>query len=315
MLDELIRNIKYQVGKDGLLFFFCDVLGHNEIPIQDVEVICSHAQGKRHLSASDIISYCIAFGWINKVAEIISVSPFLDNFIRDKETLNTQLVLSTIEQLFDNELFNPNMFSFDSIHCCYSFKNELLPLSLSSVRNVLISQGFLITERDNKGTHFYISSHYDNIIATYCKTKRKQLSLSKLKKQIEDNELAGEKAELFVLAFEKARIGQPLSEKIKRISEIDVSAGYDIVSFNSCESQKADRFIEVKAISNFGFYWSRNEYEIAKLKGEMYYLYLVELSRINEQGYIPQIINNPATNIMKNDLWFIDVESYHIKHI
>ena len=66
----------------------------------------------------------------------------------------------------------------------------------------------------------------------------------------------------FVLCFEKVRIGHPLCENIKRISEIDVSAGYDIVSFNSSQSQKLDRFIEVKAISNNGFYWSKNEFEI-----------------------------------------------------
>ena len=32
-----------------------------------------------------------------------------------------------------------------------------------------------------------------------------------------------------------------------------------------------DRFIGVKAISSYGFYWSKNEYETAKLKGEPYY--------------------------------------------
>ena len=96
---------------------------------------------------------------------------------------------------------------------------------------------------------------------------------------------------------------------------MDVNAGYDIVSFNTKYSQKPDRFIEVKAISKVGFYWSRNEYEIAKLKGEMYCLYLVELTKINEFGYIPEIIVNPAKDIMENDKWFVEAESYHIKHI
>lgn len=32
-----------------------------------------------------------------------------------------------------------------------------------------------------------------------------------------------------------------------------------------------DRFIGVKAISSSGFYYSKNEYETAKLKGEPYY--------------------------------------------
>jgi 16S rRNA (guanine(966)-N(2))-methyltransferase RsmD len=106
-----------------------------------------------------------------------------------------------------------------------------------------------------------------------------------------------------------------LETALKRISEIDVSAGYDIVSFDSNKSQEPDRFIEVKAISNAGFYWSRNEYEIAKLKGEKYYLYLVELRRVNEPGYTPEMIKDPASNVMGNDGWFVEPESYHIKHV
>lgn len=164
------------------------------------------------------------------------------------------------------------MFYYDSVQFRYAFKNELLPLSLSSVRNVLISQGFLIPLRDTQGTRFYISPTYDALVAKHCKERRKQLSLEQLKKQFERNELAGEKAELFVLEYEKRRLGLPLCEKVRRISEIDVTAGYDIVSFDSPQSREPDRFIEVKAVSSAGFYWSKNEYEIAKLKGDMYYL-------------------------------------------
>ena len=40
---------------------------------------------------------------------------------------------------------------------------------------------------------------------------------------------------------------------------------------NSIESKEMDRFIGVKAISSSGFYYSKNEYETAKLKGEPYY--------------------------------------------
>ena len=153
------------------------------------------------------------------------------------------------------------------------------------------------------------------MIAKHCKTQHKQLTIENLKNIFEKNEIAGEKAELFVLSFEKTRIGPPLCEKINRISEIDVSAGYDIVSYDSALSLTQDRFIEVKTISKTGFFWSRNEYEIAKLKGNRYFLYLVDLKKINEPDYVPEIIQNPATTIMKNDNWFIEAQSYHIKHI
>lgn len=314
MLDDL-KNLNYQGGKDGLLFFISDVIGQNGIKIRDAEVICSHAPGKRYLSVKDLITYCLAFGWIDAGSDVVSVSPSFKAYVSDKEALNEKLILSTVEQLFMGGILDPSLFSYDAIHGCFSFKNELLPLSFSTVRNVLISQGFLITARDDQGTKFYIAPDYDSLVAKHCKTKRKQISLESLKKQLENNELAGERAELYVLSYEKERIGEPLCQSIKRISEIDTSAGYDIVSFNSLESQEPDRFIEVKAISNTGFFWSRNEYEIAKLKGDMYYLYLVELSRVNEPGYEPKMIRDPAVNVMGSDSWFVEAESFHIKQV
>lgn len=314
MLDGL-KNLEYRGGKDGLLFFLCDVLGRNEISVQDAEILCSHAPGSQHLSIGDLIDYCLIFRWIKKDADVISVSPTLIPFTNDKTALNDKLILSTLDQLFAAEILNSTMFSYDAVLSCFSFKNELLPLSLSTIRNVLISQGFLISIKDNPTVHFCIAHAYEGLIAAYCKDKRRHVSLEMLKKQLEDNDIAGEKAERFVLSFEKQRIGRPLCESIKRVSEIDASAGYDIVSFNSCQSQVLDRFIEVKAISSSGFFWSKNEYEVAKLKGEQYYLYLVELGRINEFGYIPTIIQNPAYTVMSADEWFVEPQSYHIKHV
>ena len=314
MLDEL-KKLKYHGGKDGLLFFICDVVGRKKVKIRDAEVICSHASGKRFLSVTDLISYCTAFGWIVSDSDCISVSSTLATHIDNREELNEELIKSTIDQLFRVEVFSPSLFSYDAVQGCYSFKNELLPLLFSTVRNVLISQGFLLTERNDRGTKFYITPEHDGLVAKYCNAKRKQLSIEKLKKQLEDNELAGEKAELFVLAFERERVGQTSCEKIKRISEIDSAAGYDIVSFNSSLSLVPDRFIEVKAVSSAGFYWSKNEYEIAKLKGESYYLYLVELGCISEPGYAPEMIQNPASVVMASDSWFVEAESYHIKRV
>lgn len=127
--------------------------------------------------------------------------------------------------------------------------------------------------------------------------------------------LIGEKAELFVLEFEKNRLGAPLAGKVRRISEVDVTAGYDIISYNSVKSKETDRFIEVKAISSSGFYWSKNEYETAKLKGETYYLYLVDLHKINQPDYVPEIVQNPAVAIMESEAWLVEAQSYSIRRI
>lgn len=314
MLDEL-KNLNFHGGKDGLLFFLCDVIGTGQRIISDAAVLCSHAPGKRYLALESLISYCSAFGWIELSDRVISVSPSIAKLLNDKDKLNDALIESTVNRLFKENLLDSKMFCYDSIQFSYSFKNETLPLSLSGVRNALISQGFFVPLRNVQGTRFYISSSYDALVARYCKEQRKQLSLDKLKRQLRLNELAGEKAELFVLEYEKKRLGVPLSGKVRRISEIDVEAGYDIVSFESLQSQEPDRFIEVKAVSDAGFYWSKNEYEIARLKSDKYYLYLVELTRISQKDYSPLIIQNPAVNVMDADSWFVEAQSFLIRHV
>ena len=314
MLDAL-KNLKYMGGKEGLLFFFCDVVGTRQVSVSDAEIICSHLYGKQNLSLEEIVKDCSVLGWIQVAEGIISVSPDIIPFLQDREKLNDALIKATVKRLFDENIMVSSIFSYDSIRHQYIFKNELFPLSLSGIRNVLISQGFLIPQRETWGTHFYLAPAYDSFIAKYCKAKRKQLSLEELKRQLENNELIGEKAELFVLEFEKNRLGVPLAGKVRRISEVDVTAGYDIISYNSVKSKEADRFIEVKAISSSGFYWSKNEYETAKLIGEAYYLYLVDLHKINQSGYVPEIVQNPAVAIMESEAWFVEAQSYSIRRI
>ena len=314
MLDAL-KNLKYLGGKEGLLSFFCDVVGTSQVPISDAEILCSHLYGKQNLSAEEIIRYCSTLGWIQVVDGIISVSPDIIPLLEDKEKLNDTLIISTIKRLFDENIITSNIFSYDSLRHQYIFKNEFFPLYLSGIRNMLISQGFLIPQRETWGTHFYLAPVYDSFIAKYCKAKRKQVSLEELKRQLEKNELIGEKAELYVLEFEKNRLGAPLSDKVRRISEVDATAGYDIISYDSIQSIEMDRFIEVKAISSSGFYWSKNEYETAKLKGETYYLYLVDLHKINQPDYTPEIIQNPAVTIMESEAWLVEAQSYSIRRI
>ena len=314
MLDEL-KNLNYHGGKDGLLFFLCDVIGNSQIKVHDAEVICAHASGKRYLSVRDLIEHCLAFGWIHLEEDAISVVPSIGEMLHDKDVLNTKLVTSSVNLLFSEGVFDSTMFSYDSLQCSFSFKNELFPLSLSSVRNVLISQHFLLPLRDAQGSRFYISSDYEILIAKHCKAKRKLMSLEKLKEQLENNERAGEIAELFVVEYEKRRLGIADGTKVKRISDIDVSAGYDIVSVNTPEAVVSNRFIEVKAISTTAFFWSKNEYAVAKLLGTNYYLYLVDLTKISDNGYSPEIVNNPAQEIMENCQWLIEPQSYHIQKV
>ena len=128
MLDEL-KNLNYYGGKEGLLFFLCDVIGNRVRNIVDAKILCAHAPGKRFLAVEDLSQYCRAFGWIKEEDNAYSVSPTIISVLQDKEKLNEELVLTTINQLFLDGILNPSMFSYDSLQCCYSFKNELFPLA------------------------------------------------------------------------------------------------------------------------------------------------------------------------------------------
>jgi len=94
---------------------------------------------------------------------------------------------------------------------------------------------------------------------------------------------------------------------------IDVGAGYDIASFDSIYSESIDRFIEVKSYSqNVSFYWSRNEVETARLKGDSYFLYLVNRDCITNNGYEPLVIQNAYSNVFIDEGWRKEGQSWFI---
>jgi hypothetical protein len=136
--------------------------------------------------------------------------------------------------------------------------------------------------------------------------ERFELSLSQLKERLAAQELAGREAELFTLEYERNRLDRhDKVSKVAMISDFNVGAGYDIISFDSVHSDNLDRYIEVKSCSDSSlqFYWSENEIETARLKKDNYYLYLVERQKMKNPGYVPYVIQNPYHEINESGLW------------
>lgn len=315
MLDEL-KKLNYPGRKKDLIYFLRSIVGNNVKKLDDIRVLCTHAPAGYQLRAEYLVAYCTCFGWISQ-NEDISACPEIRNVMNDAVCLNCYLIESSLEILFKYNVLTADMFIYDLDRCQVSFRNELLPLSYASIRNVLVSQEFLIVEREPHKTAFWVHPNFERILARFCRKSSTVLTLEQLRTRLEANSVAGAKAESFALEYERRRICNPaLQKQIKQISEMDVCAGYDILSYESDESTCYDRFIEVKAVSRkSGFFWSKNEVEIAKLQGEKYFLYLVDLSRIEEEGYCPEIISNPALSIMSSSDWLVESESYHIQKI
>jgi len=114
---------------------------------------------------------------------------------------------------------------------------------------------------------------------------------------------AGELAEAFALTFERKRLdGHRLIEHVRWIAKEDIGAGFDMLSFNDCRSLILDRHIEVKGYSNErAFYWSDCEIAVARQKREKYWLYLIDRSRIDEQGYEPEMVSDPYAYFIEDN--------------
>lgn len=146
------------------------------------------------------------------------------------------------------------------------------------------------------------------------RTPRRAKSAERLAADLARQAEAGAAAEIWVVQYELERLSDhPLRDQIRRVSEDDVSAGYDIVSFASVHSIQHDRFIEVKSHGERKlFHWSRNEIATALEFGEDYALYLVDRHRCEQPGYSPHIITGPTPEMfaLSDSGWSVEATSF-----
>ncbi len=182
---------------------------------------------------------------------------------------------------------------------------ELQKIKFSDTRNLLLELEFISTSADN--TTYFINADFAELFLK--QFSRQKLSPESLKKKQIENESIGLLAEKAVIEFELKRLVgiSVLPSEIEHTSLNNVLAGYDIKSFENyldSKSKPIDRFIEVKAVSedDYKFYWSRTEMQIAKVFGEMYYLYLIPVKANNTFDFDKMIIQrNPFKSVYSNE--------------
>lgn len=214
-----------------------------------------------------------------------------------------------VTYVIKTNIINLNGVYYSLVTMKYTLNSTAITTKHASYRNLLIELG--IIEYNHDGTYSIIHLLDDEIL----KNRDKKTSESELLDNLEKQRAQGEDGENFVLGFEKNRIkNENLINRIKRISIIDVSAGFDIVSFNNDDSNTFDRFIEVKTyIGKPHFYWSKNEIDKARLMGDAYFIYLVDYQKINTNGYNPLCISNPIKNIIQSTQWTKTPESFLVE--
>ncbi len=151
----------------------------------------------------------------------------------------------------------------------------------------------------------------------------KVMSEQQLEKILMENRKLGARAENVVVEFEKKRLrklGKPMqAELVKRISTINVAAGYDIESFDgTTDDIFPNRFIEVKATTGdlLHFYWSINEMNVAKKKKNRYWIYMMtNFKEDNPYDTVPILIQNPEYSIPKRSYLTMEAHKFLVKEI
>ncbi|MFR4582336.1 MULTISPECIES: protein NO VEIN domain-containing protein [Eubacteriales] len=311
MLIELKRC--NSIGNiDGLLFLVSMLSSKKSISRKEV-INRSALENGIIINCNGALAFLEYLGYVELSGDNIIITERFKE-LKSLEGNNTidVLVKSCISKLTDEGIFDSDGTGFNVDKGHISIKRSAFPLAFAAIRNFLTTAGALDKEENGE---ICISESYESDFTAQIRNRKRKFTLEQLLKQQEEQSKRGLEAEEFVLAFEKKRIPTK-AYKIKRISDIDVSAGYDIVSFQSDSSIVYDRFIEVKSyIGNPHFYWSENESDMAKILGNKYVLCLVDYERIAEPGYKPEFIQNPHKVIFEDDSWLVNIASYRIQKI
>lgn len=216
-----------------------------------------------------------------------------------------------LKKLIEDGYIEVEEIHFDEEKRKYYIPKHAFKMECAIYRNLLISLGAL----EYSNSLFFISLNYESIFYNTLRKKRKKKNQQDLLKELEKERIMGEEGEKFALLFEKDRCNFSIKQlnNIKQISLIDVSAGFDIISYES-ENEEERRYIEVKTYSKeIHFYWSVNEMSSAQLRGEHYYIYLIDYSLIRIPGYQPYIIKNPYKEIGNVHDWTVLPQSYLVE--
>ena len=189
-------------------------------------------------------------------------------------------------------------------------KDDFLPAAPSTkspkwernVRNVLQRRKTSGHIAWNKDGHYMIVSDdlevsSDGVIQISKRGQNRNISDTEFQHILESRRSVGMAGEEWAVTHEKDYLslnGQPiLSEKVQQISQTNVAAGYDILSY---ELSGKEKYIEVKTtvLSKQVFYISANELETSEKYRQAYWLYF-----ITEIFGEPKLlsIQNPHTKI------------------
>jgi len=242
--------------------------------------------------------------------------PLVNETYFSNKMLDMILTAAKADDMF-YEIFCAEHISYDVIYHYIQVDLAAFPLRYSNFRQLLVSFDFLYPHPDKNIRKFIIRPKHKRLFDTRLmpEIRKRKIGLDELQQTLERKQQYGQQAEEFVWNIERTRLAlHPRIGRVEIISGYDVGAGFDLVSFENLESIEHDRFIEVKSYSGkLAFHWSRNEIDVARIKGDKYLLCLVDRDRMYEKSYTPRFLRNPYALIIENPkAWNKRIEDYLI---
>lgn len=306
-MSKGLRRYSSIGNKEGILFLCGKVMTGKVENIPSVKDSCSFIDGI-DLNVDCGLVALVELGLL-KIEGDECIGDVLVAKSMNREQFMVQFNFYCFKYLVDNRFLKKEDVHYSETLDLFYIPNCAFGFGLAVIRNLLISLNALIP----CGHDLTINAEYEPFFLKLFSQKI-NVTQSELLLQIERKREIGEAGEQFVLDYELRRchFSQFQIQKIKQISLIDVTAGYDIISFHD-EQSNLRRYIEVKTyIGQPHFHWSVNEVSAAQLRGEDYFIYLVDYSKINTKGYIPIIIQNPYKVIFFAGKWLAKPDSFFV---
>lgn len=227
--------------------------------------------------------------------DIFVLAPHLNKYISEKYTVSRRGQ--------STKGYNTHLDKFDWLN-----PSEKNPSILLKKIDIAHAKQIIDLHIKHDGVMGLASPAEDTTISSSSSSKKtaKELSPEDLLKKLERQDAIGIKGEDFAIEYEKERlekIGADLSKIYEYIIDrrkINVSQGYDIESHFGGQS----RYIEVKTTTvnvEADFFFSTNEFNVLKAKGEEAYIYRVVLSEDLESIVEIREIQNPFGNKETSD--------------
>jgi hypothetical protein len=312
-----------------VLLIIDELTVNHRVKLVDVIDECKNAVlGGKRVNHEETINFCVLSGIILKSDEFIKCSPlgkkilqtnfekvwelntsqktlliencFLDGFYEEKS-------IAILKQFIPDNYKKTFIFSKQDSSFLYGHPSDIQ--LLIQVGLILDSEKLMMVNPDfSKLLSFLLSS--------------KKMSYDELEQKLKIDKEVGDIAEQIVFEYEKDRLKNEESANVESklvqiISGTDVTAGYDLESFDGQTTDlKFNRHIEVKGSVNYdvSFYWSSGEIKASLEYENSYWIYFVSGIDRKNQSYSGDIIKipNPGHEVLETGKYSSNCTKYHV---